>query len=75
MEETHSSKSGTFINEVNTSKFVEGILKGLGNIEIIKPGKTSILGVLKGSTPGKTVAFRADMAALPTQEETGLAFA
>lgn len=61
--------------EENTSKYVEGILKGLGNIEIIKPAKTSIIGILKGSKPGKTVAFRADMDGLPIQEETGLAYA
>ena len=61
--------------EENTSKYVEGILKGLGNLEIIKPGKTSVIGILKGSTPGKTVAFRADMDGLPIQEETGLAYA
>ena len=61
--------------EENTSKYVEGILKGLGNIEIVKPAKTSVIGILKGSKPGKTVAFRADMDGLPIQEETGLAYA
>ena len=61
--------------EENTSKYVESILKGLGNIEIIKPAKTSVIGILKGSKPGRTVAFRADMDALPIQEETGLTFA
>src|SRR6187401_2000960 len=38
--------------EENTSKYVEGILKGLGNIEIIKPAKTSVIGILKGSKTG-----------------------
>src|SRR6478609_662764 len=61
--------------EENTSQYVETILKALGNIEIIKPAKTSIIGILKGSKTGKTVAFRADMDALPVQEETGLTFA
>jgi amidohydrolase len=60
--------------EENTSKYVEGILKGLGNIVIIKPVKTSVIGILRGSKPGKTIAFRADMDALPIQEETGLAY-
>lgn len=60
--------------EENTSKYVESILRGLGSIEIIKPAKTSVIGILKGSKPGKTVAFRADMDALPIQEETGLPF-
>jgi amidohydrolase len=60
--------------EEQTSKYVEGVLKSLPNIKIIKPGKTSVIGVLKGAKPGKTVAFRADMDALPLQEETGLPF-
>jgi len=61
--------------EENTSRYVESILKGLRNIEIIKPAKTSVIGILRGSGPGKTVAFRADMDALPIQEETGLTYA
>lgn len=61
--------------EENTSMYVESILKELGNIEILKPAKTSVIGILKGSKPGKTIAFRADMDGLPVQEETGLTFA
>lgn len=50
-------------------------MKSLGNVEIIKPAKTSVIGILKGAKPGKIVAFRAYMDALPVQEETGLPFA
>lgn len=60
--------------EVNTSNYVADLLKSFGNIEIVRPTKTSVIGILKGSKPGKTVAFRADMDALPVQEETGLPF-
>ncbi|QMU31498.1 amidohydrolase [Adhaeribacter radiodurans] len=60
--------------EEQTSKYVEDVLKSLSNIEIIKPAKTSVIGVLKGAQPGKTVASRADMDALPLQEETGLPY-
>ena len=60
--------------EVNTSNYVADLLKSFGNIEVIRPTKTSVIGILKGSKPGKTVAFRADMDALPVQEETGLEF-
>lgn len=39
-----------------------------------KPG-TAIVGLLEGKTPGKTVALRADIDALPIQEKTGLSYA
>lgn len=35
---------------------------------------TSVVGVLKGDAPGPTIAFRADIDALPVQEETGLEY-
>jgi amidohydrolase len=38
-------------------------------------GKTGIVAVLEGSSPGRTIGIRADMDALPIHEETGLAFA
>ncbi|GGG02680.1 M20 metallopeptidase family protein [Pontibacter amylolyticus] len=61
-------------NEENTGKYVEEVLKSFPNIEVIRPAKTSVIGILKGAKPGKTVAFRADMDALPMQEETDLPF-
>ena len=38
-------------------------------------GTTGVLGLLEGSEPGRTIAIRADMDALPIQEDTGLPFA
>jgi amidohydrolase len=61
--------------EEKTSKYVEDVLKSLPGIEVIKPAKTSVIGVLKGAKPGKTIAFRADMDALPMEENTGLPYA
>ena len=61
--------------ETKTSDYVAGILKSFGNIEVTHPAKTSVLGILKGAKPGKTVAFRADMDALAVSEETGLSYA
>src|SRR5690606_17497420 len=60
--------------EVNTSKYVEDVLKSFGNIDVVRPAKTSVIGILRGAKKGKTVAFRADMDALPIQEATGLPF-
>lgn len=37
-------------------------------------GRTGVKGVLKGGKPGKTLLIRADMDALPIEEETGLEF-
>lgn len=60
--------------EVNTSNYVADLLERFGNINVIRPSKTSVVGILKGAKLGKIVAFRADMDALPVQEETGLPF-
>lgn len=37
-------------------------------------GQTGVKGVLKGGKPGRTLLIRADMDALPIEEETGLEF-
>lgn len=61
--------------ENETSKYVYEKLKSFGNIEVSKVTPTSVLGRITGSQPGKVIALRADMDALPIQEETGLPFA
>jgi amidohydrolase len=61
--------------EIKTAEYVAAALKSFGNIEISRPAGTSVIGILRGGKPGKTVAFRADMDALPVQEETGLPYA
>lgn len=64
--------------EVNTSQWVEDLLTGMG-IETSRPTPTSVLGVLRGTGqgqgPAKNIGLRADMDALPVQEETGEEFA
>jgi amidohydrolase len=58
-----------------TSKYVASELKKMG-IEIHENvGVSGIVGLIKGSKDGKTIALRADMDALPIKEETGLKFA
>lgn len=61
--------------EEKTSDYVADLLASFGHIEVLRPTKTSVIGILRGGKLGKTVGFRADMDALPVQEETGFSFA
>ena len=56
-------------HEVLTSKAIAAELRRLGFQVKTGAGGTGVVGLLKGKTPGKTVALRADMDALPVQEE------
>jgi len=57
--------------EYNTADFVEKQLRGFGALEIERLTPTSVVARLIGAYPGKTLALRADMDALPIQEENG----
>ena len=60
--------------EYKTSAFVSDYLKSLG-LEVKYPfAKTGIVAILKGGTPGPTIALRADMDALPITERVDLPF-
>ncbi len=62
--------------EVETSRFVYETLESFGaGLELSRPTETSVLARLVGENPGRTIAIRADMDALPVQEETGVPFA
>ena len=52
-----------------TSAYVEDHLKAFGNIEISRPTETSVLGIIRGTRPGKKIGLRADMDGLPVKEE------
>lgn len=62
------------LQEVNTARKVEGVLKGLSMETKMLVSGAGVRGFLKGSKPGKTIALRADMDALPIQEETDLPY-
>lgn len=63
-------------SEHKTSQFVADYLNGIPGLEISTGiAGTGVLGLLKTKRPGKTLIIRADMDALPIQEETGLGFA
>ncbi|SFF18781.1 amidohydrolase [Paenibacillus algorifonticola] len=55
--------------ETETAQFVEDTLRSFGGLIISRPTKTSVLARLVGAYPGKTLALRADMDALPIAEE------
>lgn len=61
--------------EKNTSKLVAKELNSLGLYVEEGIAGYGVMGILEGSRPGKTLLLRADMDALPIQEETGLTFA
>ena len=61
--------------EVNTSKYIQEELTKLGIPFETGFFQNAVLGIIKGGKPGKTVALRADMDALPVTEQTGLPFA
>ncbi|KEK23772.1 amidohydrolase [Bacillus gaemokensis] len=60
--------------EEQTSQFVFDILQTIPHLEISRPTKYSIMAKLTGKQPGKTIAIRADMDALPIQEENQFEF-
>jgi amidohydrolase len=62
------------LQEFDTAKKAERILKGLGIQTKMLVNGTGVCGYLKGSKSGKTIALRADMDALPIQEETGVPY-
>jgi amidohydrolase len=61
--------------ETRTSRLVTEHLRRLGLEVRTGVARTGVIGVLKGGKPGRTVALRADMDALPVKEPEGLPFA
>ena len=60
--------------EFRTAKLVSDSLKKFGLEVYEKIGKTGVVGILNGARRGKTIAFRADMDALPIQETSDLSY-
>jgi amidohydrolase len=60
-------------NEYGTAKFIESKLKEL-KIPYKRIDKTGVIGTIKGSKPGKTIALRADMDALPVCENNNVEY-
>ncbi len=60
--------------EFKTAALVEEVLKAAGIEYIRHRDSTAIVGTIKGGLPGKTIALRADMDALPLDELTDVPF-
>ncbi len=59
--------------EYKTTQYIQTYLENL-HIETKQVLATGLIGIIHGAKPGKTVAFRSDIDALPIQEETGFPF-
>ncbi len=62
-------------NEFRTTEKIVELLKSFGCDSVERPLPTGAVAIIKGAKPGKCVAIRADIDALPVKEETGLPFA
>ncbi|GAA2832481.1 M20/M25/M40 family metallo-hydrolase [Lactococcus raffinolactis] len=60
--------------EFKTTEYLSSILETFPNLELQRPTETGVVAILKGGKPGKTIALRADIDALPIQEETDVDF-
>lgn len=61
--------------EFETSQFIYDTLSTFPNLELTRPTPTSVVATLVGTAgEGKTIALRADMDALPIQEESDVDF-
>ena len=63
------------LEEEETSRFVYETLESFGCLELSRPTETSVLARLVGEESGRTVAIRADIDALPIEEENDFEFA
>lgn len=60
--------------EHDTADFVARVLRETGIEDVRIVGDTGVTGLIRGRGPGRVVALRADMDALPGDEKTGLPF-
>lgn len=65
-------------HEFNTSNFIFEQLKSFSDLEITRPTETSVVAILKGTKKSveksHTIAFRADIDALPIEEEAAVEY-
>ena len=60
--------------EFKTAEYITSHLKSLGIEVLTGVAHTGVVGIIRGNHPGKVVALRADMDALPVTERNNLPF-
>jgi amidohydrolase len=60
--------------EYATTDYIEKQLLSFGGIEVSRPTETGVIGKITGGKPGKTIALRADIDALPLTEVNDFPF-
>jgi amidohydrolase len=61
--------------EHETARFIASTLDAIGGLEVRRPSPTSVVARLRTGRPGRTLAIRADIDALPIHEDSGVEFA
>lgn len=61
-------------HEYETKEYIKSILETFEGIEIVSSTDTSVIGILQGKEKGETIAFKADIDALPIQEDSNISF-
>lgn len=61
-------------HEEKTASYIYKTLESFGNLQLSRPTKNSVMARLIGPQPGKVLAIRADIDALPIQEENDFEF-
>jgi amidohydrolase len=60
-------------HEINTAAFIGSVLDKLG-IPYTRMANTGVIGIMKGKQPGKVIALRADIDALPIEEKNDVPY-
>lgn len=60
--------------EYQTTDYIVSILEKFPNLDLQRPTETGVIAILKGGQPGPTIALRADIDALPVEEDTDVSF-
>jgi amidohydrolase len=68
----HSNPELSF-NEFNTADYISSVLGKMG-LPVIRMAKTGLVVTIQGNKPGKTIALRADIDALPIEEKNDVPY-